>query len=190
MSELARTFFALPVPVEPRAELVAAQRRMKRADMGRLPLRWTREDQLHITLKFLGNVARDRLAGLAEVAAVLAARSCPLELHAEAVAAFGRPNRARALVVSIAHNAELDALAKALDDAAFELGVPRDERAFRPHVTLARIKRPGNARAFLEDAKLVPLSIRFNELVFYESVLSPDGGVYTVLRSFTLGGSP
>jgi 2'-5' RNA ligase len=188
MNELARTFFALPVPEGPLEALIAAQTRMKRADTGRLPLRFTRAEQLHVTLKFLGNVSRSDIPELAAIGARLAAECPIIETRWSGVIAFGRPNRARALVVEIAAHPALSRLADELEAAVEPLGIAGEERAFRPHVTLARIKRPGNARDLLEAARLVPLALSFAELRFYESALSSDGGVYTVLQASPLAG--
>ncbi len=188
MHELARTFFALPVPDGPLEALIAAQTRMKRADTGRLPLRFTRAEQLHVTLKFLGYVSRDRIPELAAAGERLAGQCPIIETQMTGVIAFGRPNRARALVVEIAAHPSLSRLADELEAAVEPLGIAREERAFRPHVTLARIKRPGNARDLLEAAKLEPLALSFTELRLYESALSSEGGVYTVLRALPLAG--
>lgn len=186
-TETARAFFALPLPDTARAPLIAAQTRMRRADTGRLPVRFSREEQLHVTLKFLGDVRRASLDELAAIADRRAAEHAVLELHLHSVIAFGKPQRARALVVEIEAHPELLRLAAALEDDALSLGIARDERSYRPHVTLARLKRPSDARPLLEAVKLEPLRVRFTELRLYESELTDRGGVYTVVRSAPFG---
>lgn len=187
MRPFARAFFALPVPDDAQRALIAAQDRMKRVDVGRLPVRFTRTEQLHITLKFLGDVPREKLSALSALGARHAA-SCPaLDLECTGLIAFGSVTRARALVAEITAHPALSVLARALEDAAAEHDVPREERKFRPHITLARIKRPGNAQALLDAADLAPLVVRCTELRCYESELGPDGGVYTVIGSTRLG---
>lgn len=190
MSRALRAFYALPVPDGPRRAFADAQERMRRAnDSGRLPVRFTRAEQLHVTLKFLGDIDEELIPELSAIAARRAREHGPLTLSCTGIDAFGGPRRARALVVAFARSPELAQLASAIENDAAALGVPEEERAFRPHVTLARIKRPGDARRLLEAARLEPSEVVLDELRLYQSELTNDGGVYTVLATAKLGAS-
>jgi RNA 2',3'-cyclic 3'-phosphodiesterase len=188
VSEFARTFFALPVPELPRAALIAAQARMQRLESGRLPLRFTRPEQLHITLKFCGNVTRAELPELCAIAELCAAECPPIETRVSGMLAFGSPTRARTLVAAVEAHPALAELAQALEAAVEPLGIARETRAFRPHVTLARIKRPGDARELIAAALLEPCPLRLDRLCCFESELGPDGSKYSLLKSSPLGG--
>jgi RNA 2',3'-cyclic 3'-phosphodiesterase len=189
MSELARTFFALPVPDLARAALIAAQARMQRAHGGRLPLRFTRPEQLHVTLKFCGHVPRAQLPELCAISELCAAQCPPIDTRLTGVSTFGRPMRARALIAEIAPDPALCALAGELDAALEPLGIAREVRTFRPHVTLARIKRSGDARALIAAAKLEPMALRLDLLCCYESELGPQGSKYSQLAASPLCGA-
>jgi RNA 2',3'-cyclic 3'-phosphodiesterase len=185
VSDLVRTFFALELPEELRTALVAVQGSMREVP-GRGPIRWARVEQLHVTLKFLGDVSAEQVAALAEIARRRGAEFPPLAVRVTSVIAFGGPRRARAFVAELESSPELAALAEALESDAEALGIAREARPFRPHITLARLKRPGDARAWLDAARLEPLEAELGELRFYQSTLSAEGGVYNVLCSAEL----
>jgi len=183
-----RAFFALPIGDELREALIAAQARMRRADAtGRLPIRFSRQEQLHVTLKFLGDVPDAAVPALSEIARRRAAEHLPLTLCQSNVIAFGSPRRARALVAAIDEHPQLLALVAELEADVGALGIPRERRPYRPHVTLVRFKRPGDARALLAAAALEPRDFSPAELRFYQSTLGAQGGVYTVLGAFPFG---
>jgi 2'-5' RNA ligase len=78
-------------------------------------------------------------------------------------------------------------LAAGLEDDAAALGVRRETRDYRPHVTLARFKRPGDARAVLGAANIEPLVVECRTARLYRSELGPSGSRYTVLAEQQLG---
>ena len=188
MSDSLRAFFALPVRELDKAPLVEAQRRMQRStEIGRLEPRFIVAEQLHITLKFLGSVAADKVPELCALGARRAAEHAAFQTSFSHVTAFGSPRRARVLVVGFDPPAPgLVELASELEADVEPLGIERETRPFVPHVSLARLKRPGNAQAVLEAAKLEPSPAHFDELRLYQSVLTPAGGVYSVLASWPL----
>lgn len=152
---------------------------------------WARPEAWHLTLKFLGEVTRE--AG-ARFAAAIAPRVA--DVRDAAIAADGPmvlPPRgpARVLGIGFAPGASLDALAglsAAAEAAARELGNAPDDRAFRPHVTLARIRDPWPPAAVEEfrrevaATRLPPWPVR--SVVLYESRLDPAGAVYTALAEW------
>jgi RNA 2',3'-cyclic 3'-phosphodiesterase len=183
-----RAFFALPLAEAQVSSLLDAQARMKGV-AARLAPRWQPAEKLHVTLAFLGWVEEALLGALWPTAARLAQRTPALEGRIDAIDAFPGPAKARVLVASVVDRTGLLAeLAGALEAAASELGVPPEDRAYRPHVTLARIKRPGNVRRWIGEARFEPLPVRFDELRLYRSELTSEGGRYSVLERAALGG--
>ena len=187
-----RAFFALPVRDADKAPILDAQRRLRRAlETSRLEPRFIVAEQLHITLKFLGQVSPERVPALAAIGARRAAEHAPFTPSLSHVTAFGSPRRARVIVVGFDEpDASLEKLAADIESDVEPLGIPRETRPFVPHVSLARLKRPGDASAALESAKLAPSPAHFDELRLYRSELTPAGGVYSVLGSWPLSGSP
>lgn len=145
-----RLFVALDVSDDVRAVLTALRTELDGA-------RWTKSEQLHCTLRFLGDTPED---GLADLEAVLAAIDTPppLALRLDGLTAFPSRRRPRVLVVHIAPTDEMTGLQQRIESAVQRLGFEPEPRPFRPHVTLARLKR-ADARA-VHDWLRTPLALR------------------------------
>jgi 2'-5' RNA ligase len=133
-----RTFVALNLPG---SERHALQQALGPAQQRNLPVRWTDHDALHLTLKFLGEIDGSHVAPVGAVLEQVAARHPPLELRIGGFGAFPSLRRASVLWVGIAADERLLALQRDLDDALVALGYAREQRAFRPHLTVARTRR-------------------------------------------------
>ena len=190
MTERIRAFFALPVPDQALETLLEVQERMKRrAGRSRLHPRWTTREQLHVTLKFLGSIDDEHVPALSSALEQLGASTPASRTRLDALGAFGSVRRARVLVAHVAdEDGIIAALAERLELVAEEIGVPPETRDFRAHVTLARIKRPGDASDLIEAAGFEPIELCFDELRLYRSVLKPTGSEYSVLARATLTG--
>lgn len=188
-----RTFLAVPADpgwVESLSELTAA------LALSLPPASWTRRESWHLTLKFLGEItpaAAEAFTAEAERAAEAAQQG---ELLPGGGLAFPTRGRARVLAIGFAPSptvSMLETLARAAESAARRIGVPPEDRAFHPHVTLARLRRPWPGKAverFLGDAgawKLPPWPVR--SCVLFESRLEPAGAVHTALHTFAFGGA-
>ena len=183
---MSRLFFALPLPEAALIALERAQHEAKPA-AARLAPRWTRPEQMHVTLKFLGEQPDTALPGLRAALAARARAACPIEATLARVAAFGG-QRARILVAELeSQGGGLGQLAAGLEADAAELGVERETRPFVAHVTLARFRHPGDARAVIAAATLEPTAFRFTEACLYRSELSPAGSRYAVIERCPLG---
>jgi 2'-5' RNA ligase len=182
-----RAFFALPLPDETRAALLSAAENMRRRAERFLP-RWQQDDKLHLTLKFLGWVEPDAVASLWQMA-LSAIRACaPIEARISELSAFPSPRRAKVLFAAIADpKGAIVELAARLEAGAEALGIPRENRDFRGHVTLARLKRPGNVKSLIDAAAFSPQPARLDELRLYRSLLTPETSFYSVLERAPLG---
>ena len=181
-SERMRAFYALPISDAAKSALVKARDTLRRrAERSRVTARFLPDESLHLTVCFLGYVDRDRLPDFEAVleACVQIPR---IDAHLTTLGAFSSPARARVVVAELDDSEKrLAALARAVSLGAEKLGIPPEERAFRPHVTLARLKRPSDVRDWLAHATLEPAPVSFDELVLYESVLHPTGSRYSPL---------
>jgi RNA 2',3'-cyclic 3'-phosphodiesterase len=184
-----RLFVALEIPPAVRtnfAALMNALRTMDAESSGKKP-RWTRPENLHVTLKFIGNVVPEQLdAILAALASVRSER--PVELHFRGLGFFLDAKRPRVVWAGVAGSQNLAAIAADIDRGLAELGVPREQRAFIPHLTLARCEPggiPSRSRAAIEkDAAIDFGELRTNKFHLVESKLKPTGAEYTTLQSF------
>ena len=137
-------------------------------------------ESMHLTIKFLGEVDVDACARPVFVAvAPLVAALPPIALGEARLGGFPTLGRAHVVVLECAGaDARLAEIAARADDAAFALGVPRDGRAYRPHVTLARSRKELDARKLAARFAPRPLGLA-TSLVLYESA----GGKYTPLET-------
>ena len=163
--------------------------------------RWVKPESLHVTLKFIGEQPDAALAPLKQVLASVSETA--IEIQCRGYGFFPTAKSARVFWVGLQAGPELAALARAVDQATAALGVPKEDRAFSPHLTLARgtggsgspgrLKGDGPNRAFqrLQD-KLSALpapefgAMTAREFFLYQSQLSPKGSTYTKLERFAL----
>ena len=162
---LARCFVALEIGEEARRAADEAQRLLD-GDV----VRKSKADSMHLTIKFLGMVDVDEVARkvFAEVAPLVGS-SPPMTLGEAHFEGFPSLGRAHVLVLECAGaDGRLAEIAKRADDAAFALGVERDGRAYRPHITLARCKKAFDARKIAPRFSPRPLGVA-GRLVLFES---------------------
>ncbi|MEJ2719414.1 MAG: RNA 2',3'-cyclic phosphodiesterase [Deltaproteobacteria bacterium] len=152
-------------------------------------VRWTRVEGIHLTLKFLGNVGRDRLPEL-EQEVNLALRSQPaMLLHVSGMGAFPGLNRPRVLWVGIddPHGRVVPMVAN-LENALERLGFAKEKRPYNPHLTLGRVKSgrlsPDLLTAIRQMIDLSGPSFEADHAVLFQSILKPSGAEYRALSRF------
>ena len=149
--------------------------------------RWVEEEQLHLTLRFIGEVDRHRANDVH--AALGAVHHPPFSLALAGLGSFDRSGGASVLWAGVAPHAPLKALHKKVDQALERVGVPPDRRAFHPHITLARLPRgAGPLRPLVESAGgLASEPFDVEEYRLYESELTHAGAIHTVAGRYSLG---
>jgi 2'-5' RNA ligase len=180
-----RLFVALTLPDKLRETLAALIRELRQID--RSP-RWIPPENLHITLKFIGEVAPDKLQAIGES---LAGVKMPLPIKLEFRGGGFFPNARRPSVawVGIDAPASLASLAGEVNQSLACLGIPPEEKSFVPHLTIARFKETRLSAGLLVEFDRRK-SDRFGEFTtagfqLIESQLKSTGAEYTTLRSFT-----
>lgn len=179
-----RIFIAIDLPEEIRSRLAAMQNELRSTAAG---ARWVPAESAHLTLKFIGEISEQRredidnaLAGLTWI---------PFTIAVQGVGFFPGPKSPRVFWAGL-HAPTMEGLAQEIDSRLERAGFDREQRAFRPHITLARAKT-----SRLETA-LVRASEKFAETDFgsfpvdriflYQSTLKPTGSVYTQLKEYKL----
>jgi len=181
---LMRLFIGLDLPGEVVGNLEALLRQLRPTAR----IHWSPPANLHITTKFIGEWPEERLGELKSALSALPA--CPaIEVRIAQLGFF--PNARSPRVFWCGIEAEgLAALAAETDDATSSLGIAREDRAFSPHLTLARIKERLDLRRLHEAIATLPsLDFgRFEARTFflYQSRFQPTGSVYTKLAEFPL----
>lgn len=148
-------------------------------------IRWTSVYNLHITTRFIGEWPESRIPELLDRLTPLGDRR-PLSIDVSGIGWFPNPHSPRVLVVGVQDTGALADLASATDAALEPLGITREAKPFRPHLTLARIKDPGaplgglrQAIAQIESTKFGSFSVPGFSL--YLSQPGPAGSIYTRL---------
>ena len=180
-----RCFVAVDVPSAVRAALVDAQARLRRA-APRADVRWASPEQLHLTLAFLGEVAPDRVAGVAAALAAVAGRHAPIALRVAGLGCFPGPSRPRVVWAGVVDGvAPLGLLAADVRRALEPLGFVPEARPFRAHATLARVRSARGVRrlvAAVAAAGAPELGAwTAEDVVLYRSHLHPAGARYEAL---------
>jgi 2'-5' RNA ligase len=166
--------------------------------------RWIRSESLHVTLKFIGEKPAETVAAIKQV--LVQVTGSPFELSFRGHGFFPTPKSARVFWIGIQSSPELARLASAIDTATATLDIPKEDRAFTPHLTLAR--RGGGSgspkwnkgdapnKAFERlSGKLAAMSsldfgtMTAREFFLYQSQHSREGSRYTKLEAFPLRGS-
>jgi 2'-5' RNA ligase len=146
---------------------------------------WSRPDNIHLTLKFFGNVDQAKVAAIPEALAHVAKEFSPIEIKVGGTGVFPRPSRPQVLWIGIDDpTGALAKLQKRVEDECAREGFPKEDRAFRPHLTIARIRKPHNASRLAEAhlrTEFAAVELVLNELVLFRSELSPKGSKYTAI---------
>jgi 2'-5' RNA ligase len=188
-----RLFVAVPAPAEIREAVSGLVDTVRAAaDPEKRDVRWVRLGGLHLTLRFLGPTEEDRIAGVARAVDLAAAAIHPFDIAIGGAGAFPSVMRPRALWLGVtAGTAELDAAARALDDGLADGGWPRDDRPYRPHLTLARsdgVKTgPEVARRLIAAAVSFEVTFRAESLTLFESISGGGPARYEPLHEARLG---
>lgn len=184
-----RLFYAVKASEEVKSEISNA---IARFPVRNPPWRWIATDNLHVTLKFLGEVEDRLLDDFIEAGSSVAACARPFKLAYGPFGAFPNLSRPRVIFFEAIEGAkELASLASLLEAEALRLGIPKEDRPFRAHLTLARIKTPLGASLARELSQVPALSQAASQTVdrfsLMQSHLARSGATYEEIRSFELG---
>lgn len=175
-----RLFVAVPLPEAVRDALAPILRRLSA-----LPgVKAVERENLHITLKFLGEVDERKLEDV--VGALRTVQFIPPTISVSGVGAFPSPSRPRVLWAGVTGGEALRDLAARVESALAPLGFRPEARPFHPHVTLARVKgaAPDLSWFFSEYAQLKTESFVVNAFVLFKSTLTPRGPIYEEIARF------
>jgi 2'-5' RNA ligase len=187
MSEGAvRSFVAVLLPDRMRAGLARVSAELRGQTRG---LAWVRADNLHLTLRFLGEIEPMRLEQVREAVAAAAAAVAPFTVSLGGLGGFPSGRAPRVLWASVAAGGEeLETLYAALEAALVARGMPGESRPFHPHVTLARARDPRGAGDLASVLGVGPAfgEVRVGALHLMRSDLGPRGSRYSVLAEAPL----
>ena len=154
---------------------------------------WVHAEKRHVTLKFLGEVPGDRLERVVAFTETVATQHRPFSVELGGLGAFPNFRRARVVWIGVAHEARLELLQHDLEVAGESEGFQIEGRAFRPHVTLARVQGPLDAehvRPLARAARAIDFTAtqQVVAITLFESTPAQAGAPYRRLHVATLGG--
>ena len=151
---------------------------------------WSRADNIHLTLKFLGDISLLQVEKLAEAASRSVEDFAPFKIVLEHTGVFPPHGSPRVLWIGVNDlEGKLGELHARLEDAAARSGFQKEPRPFHPHLTLARLRKPQHARALAAAHKAMefdPAEIGVSELLVIRSELSSSGSHYTIISQHPL----
>jgi len=178
-----RCFVAIELPSEVHRALAALQARLRSLGPA---VRWIRPEQIHLTVKFLGEVAEGNSAAVCKVVQGVAARCQPVQIEVCGTGCFPPLGPARIVWAGITGPPQgLVDCQQACEQEFAELGFQPEHRPYRPHLTVGRIRDPRGSQATRsaidQQAQFAGGTFLAAELVLFQSVLHPSGPTYTVL---------
>lgn len=184
-----RIFIALDIPTAIRARMLEYTERARALAP---EARWARTEGLHVTLKFIGETSDERVALIRNALAVV--RADPFEAEFSGVGFFPGPKSPRVFWIGVEGGDALARLAASVEEQTSKLGFPREERAYHPHLTLARTgSSPGAQHQLKPLASVLESEARprfgtmtAKEFFMYRSQPQRGGSKYTKLERFAL----
>ncbi len=189
MTKKIRAFVALEVPEQVTRQLAGLQNRLGQDLAG---VKWVPADNIHLTIKFLGDISPPMVEAVSGILTAVASRPV-MNLQARGLGVFPGLKKPRVLWAGL--DGDIDGvaqLARELDDYLRQLEFSKESKKFRPHLTLGRFRSKALAPARLADllrrvSDFGPLPFQAQRLVLFRSVLRPTGPVYTPLARVELG---
>ncbi len=192
--EQVRSFIAIKLPDELKAGLTRLEAELK---LGKLPsVKWVDPSSIHLTLKFLGNIAVDRIPEITRVMEETTRGLSPFHLEVKGLGVF--PNLRRVQVAWVGISGEVDKLGQLqqrIDSSLVPLGFTAESRAFTPHLTLARLRdqaSPDERQRFgqlIADTRFeASYTIIVAAISLMKSQLTREGAIYSRISSVVLRG--
>ncbi len=183
-----RAFLAIALPQACCASLAQLQRQLKRA---KADVKWVEPQQLHVTLKFLGEISEPQRLRVEVLLRDVARGASPLHLALDQLGAFPSLSAPRVIWVSLRGDVEwLSELVKRLERELAACGFPSEDRPFAAHITLGRVRSSRGRSALVSGVNDVawhpPEPWIAHEMILYHSELSSAGPRYTVLAEIPL----
>lgn len=153
-------------------------------------INWVQEENFHLTLRFLGEIAQHKITGLTIGLQEIASQFHSFEFQISGTGYFGTKGNPRVLFANIGFPNEMKQLANEVEKTVVSRGFYEELKPFRPHLTLGRIKHLENRSRFIRILDEMPQqhyqSVQVSEFVLYQSILRPEGPVYQPIKTFVL----
>ena len=182
-----RSFIAIELSPDIIGGIAGIQERLRSSGAD---VRWVKPDGIHLTLKFLGDIEEGDVDNIANCMKSSADGTSPFTVEIKEVGTFPNLRNPRVLWVGVTENSSLSVLQSKIEKTLKGIGFPRENRPFRPHLTMGRVKSPklkDKLIEALEKERTQELgTMPVEELILFRSDLRPGGAIYTRLRTVNL----
>lgn len=185
-----RTFIAISLPQEIKTALVKLQKNLKTSGAD---VKWVEEQNIHLTLKFLGEIEEKIAEKICVILKETAKNLNPFSLRLESPGAFPRTDKPRVIWAGLGEDIQqLKNIVAELEKKLSEIDIPAEERAFASHITIGRLKSDKNREELVkgliaaeEFFKNTNYEWRVNSIILFKSTLTPQGPIYDILKEAT-----
>jgi len=177
-----RTFIALNLSQEIIKELESLEKELKSVDSD---IKWSKPHNIHITLKFLGEVSEDQIVAIKQILDDVSKRIKPFDITLSKLGAFPSLDRMKVIWVGIDEGSkDIAATASLIENSCEKLGFLKEDREFSAHLTLGRVKSGRNKIKLKE--KILSLEVKslkhvIDKIVLYKSTLTQEGPIYEAI---------
>ncbi|MGE5197915.1 MAG: RNA 2',3'-cyclic phosphodiesterase [Deltaproteobacteria bacterium] len=186
-----RAFIAIELTEEVRNALRNLQERLKASQAD---AKWVEPENIHLTLKFLGDITEEQLSKIIAILDNVAADTEIFLIRISCLGAFPKKDFPRVIWVGIdTGEKETKELAKALENKIEKIGIPRENRPFSSHITIARIRSSVGRDKLVRELdnlgdyfKETPQEMRVAKITLFKSTLTPKGPVYEIVKETSL----
>lgn len=185
-----RSFIAIEIPEEIKKELSSIQNELKKSSGKVSSVSWARIETTHLTLKFLGDVPEEKIKATEEALRLSARGIKAFTISVAGTGCFPNLENPRVLFAGTQESAELKNLHAAIEGSLCAIGFEKDEKPFRPHLTIARIKNPFEGKKLSKAIKELKTDIKADfiadSVILFKSELNSKGAAHTPLAKIIL----
>jgi len=182
-----RLFIAIDIGEEVKRDIASLIDKLRTHDTN---IKWVKPENIHITIKFLGEVSSDIVINIEKAISLVASRHSFFVLHARGTGVFPNFARPRVLWVGINKDSGLEKIHNDINNELKPLGFEPEDRDFHPHLTIGRVKSPVGLNPLLKDLRGYMDrefgKITVDKLLLVKSTLKPAGAEYEILYSAPL----
>lgn len=175
-----RAFIAFEISDAVRGEFMLIQNELRKTGAD---VKWTRPENIHVTLKFLGEVSEDRIDGISKALDSIAKEYKAFEITLFKLGAFPKLDFPRVVWIGIDENcAVVEEIQAKIENACYNMGFERDKRPYSSHLTIGRVRGPKNKdrlKQALTTLDVKPVMFHAKEIILFRSTLTPKGPIYT-----------
>lgn len=184
-----RMFCAFELPETLRTRIHDHAKRLREA-VPNAAASWSRPESIHLTVKFFGNVDQSQAPAISAAATRVISKFSPFQIQVARTGAFPGPRWPQVLFIGIQDpSGTLTNLQKQLEEEFAREGFPKENRVFRPHLTIARVRNPHRAADLAQthfDMSFETLELTLDQLILFRSELSSKGSKYTAISTHRL----